>query len=98
MAIRQHVRCRECTRRRALPKVLTLYLRVPRCDCGARNWRPDKHMNQRDNGATRCDCAGYWFPHRRGCLYCHYRRDGTMRMFGDYDFADRNYDPELGWT
>jgi hypothetical protein len=55
-------------------------------------------MNRRDTGVVRCDCAGYWFPHRRSSLYCHYRKDSTIRMFGDWDFADRNYDPETGWV
>ncbi|MDR3386846.1 MULTISPECIES: hypothetical protein [Paraburkholderia] len=49
-------------------------------------------MNRRDTGKTRCDCAGYWFPHRRGSLFCWNRADGTGRYPGDADFADRNYD------
>ncbi|WP_304991950.1 hypothetical protein [Burkholderia plantarii] len=39
-----------------------------------------------------CGCSGYWFPHRRGSLYCWHRVDGTDRYPGDPDFADRNYD------
>jgi hypothetical protein len=49
-------------------------------------------MNQRDTRAMRCFCPGYWFPHRRASLYCHHRADGSMRLVGDPDFADRNYD------
>ena len=97
--IRCHVRCKHCATRRALPRRLSEYMRVPSCNvCGRRNWRIDTWMNRRDTTAARCDCAGYWFPHRRASLYCHHRKDGTMRMFGEPDFADRNYDPELGWT
>lgn len=97
--MRCHVRCKHCKSRRCLPRKLGEYLRVPACGvCGLRKWRADRWMNRRDTGAVRCDCAGYWFPHRRASLYCHYRKDGTMRMFGDYDFADRNYDSELGWV
>jgi hypothetical protein len=50
-------------------------------------------MNRRDTKRTRCDCEGYWFPHRRGSLFCWYRPDHSARYPGDPDFADRNYDP-----
>jgi len=50
-------------------------------------------MNRRDTTKTRCDCEGYWFPHRRGSLFCWMRADGSPRYPGDPDFADRNYDP-----
>ncbi|WP_254603692.1 hypothetical protein [Burkholderia lata] len=49
-------------------------------------------MNRRNTTRMRCDCAGYWFPHRRSSLYCWHRADGSTRYPGDPDFADRNYD------
>ncbi|WP_232446720.1 hypothetical protein [Burkholderia ubonensis] len=49
-------------------------------------------MNRRNTTRVRCDCAGYWFPHRRGSLYCWHRADGSNRYPGDADFADRNFD------
>ncbi|MDR6447442.1 hypothetical protein J2794_003558 [Paraburkholderia terricola] len=69
------------------------YARLPACTvCGKRNYRVDRWMNRRDTGKTRCDCVGYWFPHRRGSLFCWNRADGSGRYPGDADFADRNYD------
>jgi hypothetical protein len=49
-------------------------------------------MNRRNTTRMRCDCVGYWFPHRRGSLFCWHRADGSNRYPGDTDFADRNYD------
>lgn len=90
---RCHVRCRHCATRRCLRRNPRHYARLPACTvCGKRNYRVDRWMNRRDTGKTRCDCAGYWFPHRRGSLFCWNRADGTGRYPGDPDFADRNYD------
>lgn len=77
-----------------LPKAPAEYSapgKLPRCSCGARDWRADKWMNNRPTGrdGARCDCSGYWFPHRRGSLYCWYRADGTDRLPGDEDFVGR---------
>ncbi|MEM5325210.1 hypothetical protein VSR34_01180 [Paraburkholderia sp. JHI2823] len=49
-------------------------------------------MNRRNTTRMTCTCAGYWFPHRQGSLFCWSRADGTQRYPGDPDFADRNYD------
>jgi len=90
---RYHVRCRHCATRRCLRKHPDQFARLPRCSvCGRRTYRLDRWMNRRDTTKTRCDCEGYWFPHRRGSLFCWYRSDGTGRFPGDTDFADRNYD------
>ncbi|MBR8027804.1 hypothetical protein KDX27_22630 [Burkholderia cenocepacia] len=91
---RCHVRCLHCEARRCLPRLLSQYVRPPRCRvCGKRLYRVDRWMNQRDTRKMRCDCSGYWFPHRRGSLFCWLRSDGSERYPGDPDFADRNYDP-----
>lgn len=90
---RCHVRCRHCATRRCLRRNPRYYARLPACTvCGKRNYRVDRWMNRRDTGKTRCDCSGYWFPHRRGSLFCWNRADGSGRYPGDADFADRNYD------
>lgn len=73
------------------------YRRRPRCRvCGKFDTlRLDKWMNERDNRALKCECDGYLtphFPHRRGSKYCHFRKDGTRREFGDPDWADQQYD------
>ncbi|MDR6445572.1 hypothetical protein J2794_001663 [Paraburkholderia terricola] len=91
--IRYHVRCCHCATRRCLRKHPDQFASLPRCSvCGRRTYRLDRWMNRRDTTKTRCDCEGYWFPHRRGSLFCWYRSDGTGRFPGDTDFADRNYD------
>lgn len=48
-------------------------------------------MNTRDTSlkGAGCICSGYWFLHRRGSRFCWYRKDGSQRMPGDADFADR---------
>jgi hypothetical protein len=109
---RYHCRCRECEARRVLPKKPDEYFKwsVKKCDfvnfvppcknCGAKNYRIDKWMNQRDTRKSKCDCAGYvhmtrreW-PHRIGSLYCWYRKDGAQRMPGDADFRDFHMEQE----
>ncbi len=63
----------------------------PKCvQCGARDWRLDVWMMKRDTTATRCDCAGYHFPHRMGSFYCWHRPDGSDRLPGDVDFWTRD--------
>ncbi|QOV06327.1 hypothetical protein CPT_Maja_107 [Burkholderia phage Maja] len=51
-------------------------------------------MNDRDTGKTRCDCAGYWFPHRRSSIYCQHRKDGSDRLPGHEDFWTRDMSQE----
>lgn len=52
-------------------------------------------MNNRDTRKAACfECGGYWFPHRMGSLYCHFRNDGTPRIIGEADFRDRNMSDE----
>src|SRR6185503_651664 len=89
---RYHCRCRRCETRRVLAKHPDEYRRQPTCACGARDWRTDAWMNKRDTSARGmgCTCNGYHFTHRRGSRYCWYRADGTDRMPGDPDFADRD--------
>lgn len=92
---RYHCRCRQCETRKVLAKHPDEFTRLPKCpkeSCGARDWRTDAWMNQRDTGlrGMGCACSGYHFPHRRGSKFCWYRQDGTQRMPGDADFNDRH--------
>ncbi|MCM2537690.1 hypothetical protein NDN94_07595 [Burkholderia glumae] len=66
----------------------------PKCACGARDWRYDKWMNNRDTGAMACCCKGYPFPHRRSSIYCHHRKDGSDRLPGHPDFWDHGMTQE----
>lgn len=90
---RCHVRCAKCRARRCLKRHPDRYERLPACrTCGHRTYRVDRWMNRRNTTRMACICTGYWFPHRRGSLYCWHRADGTNRYPGDPDFRDRNYD------
>lgn len=92
--VRFHVRCRKCETRRVLPFHPDQYNshdKAPKCRCCAeRDYRLDAWMMRRNVRAMTCVCAGYWFWHRRGSLYCWHRADGSTRTPGDPDFADRN--------
>ncbi|ABL96738.1 hypothetical protein BcepF1.007 [Burkholderia phage BcepF1] len=93
---RFHCRCRKCDRRRVFrdnPEKVEAKL-FPRCECGKRDWRLDKWMNNRDTGKTRCDCAGYSFPHRMSTIYCWHRKDGSDRLPGHEDFWTRDMTQE----
>ncbi len=92
---RFHCRCRHCDARRVLKMRPDEYARQPQCNrCGKRDFRIDPWMQKRNTRAMACCCAGYWFRHRRGSLYCWHRMDGSVRSLGDPDFADRNWQPE----
>ncbi|HDR8962511.1 TPA: hypothetical protein QDB13_000060 [Burkholderia vietnamiensis] len=92
---RFHCRCRNCETRRVLKKRPDEYVRQPQCDvCGRRDFRIDSWMQKRNTRLMACTCAGYWFWHRRGSLYCWHRADGSIRSPGDPDFADRNPPPD----
>ena len=76
--MKTHCRCRSCFVRRVLPKSPGEYLKPPKCkNCGARNYRPDKWMNERKSKA--CHCDGYHFPHRPGSLGCKYDKTGEYK-------------------
>ena len=86
-----HCRCRRCATRRALPKPPEQYQIQPACrTCGARDYRIDRWMMRRDTHAQACTCSGYWFWHRQGSRYCWHRKDGSLRLPTDADFADRH--------
>lgn len=91
---RFHCRCRKCDARKVLKYHPDTYDVQPQCKCGARNFRIDKWMNNRDTSKTVCTCAGYHFWHRMGSLYCWHRKDKTERFPGDPDFWDRNMTQE----
>jgi len=78
-----HCRCRKCRTRRALPKHLNQYIRVPSCrNCGG-ELHSDQWMNQRNTKAMTCTCdghgPGYHHPHRRGSIWCYYQINGEWK-------------------
>lgn len=103
---RWNVRCsrEKCKLRYVFPKHPDDYRRPRKCaKCGGTKFRVIPNM-ARDRGKYElCTCAGYQWgdnytgnrpPHRRGSRFCYYRADGSMRMPGDDDFEDPNYEPE----
>lgn len=103
---RVHIRCsrEKCKRRFTLPKHPDEYVRGWKCaSCGGARFREIKDRNREAGNNIQCDCAGYQWgndrtasrpPHRRGSRFCWYRADGSMRMPGDDDFEDPNYEPD----
>jgi hypothetical protein len=91
---RFHCRCRKCDARKVLRFKPEEYKVQPQCFCGARDFRIDKWMNNRDTKTNACFCEGYHFKHRMSSLYCWKRKDGSDRYPGDPDFWDRNMTQE----
>lgn len=88
---RWHTRCRKCQTRRVLARHPDEYIRQPACRvCGQRNYRVDQWMMKRNTFSQRCNCGGYWFPHRMGSTHCWHRPDGSARLPGDNDFKERS--------
>jgi len=92
-----HCRCRVCQARQVKAKHPDDYIRGARCrQCGrVGTLRADKWMNNRWRKQKNCGCAGYRFVHRMGSKYCHYRADGSIRKFDDFDFKDRQLEREF---
>jgi hypothetical protein len=103
---RWNVRCSKeaCRARHVFDKHPDEYQRPRKCKCcGGTKFRIVKNRFK-DRCATLCTCMGYrwgdaWTgsnaPHNRGSRFCYYRKDGTLRMPGDADFEDPNYEPEM---
>lgn len=94
--MKKHYRCSKCEMRHVFQHAPESYLRPKKCrQCKSDVFRVDKWMMGRDTHAAGCMCAGYPemtaknAPHRKGSLYCWYRKDGTQRYEGDSDFKDR---------
>lgn len=75
--------CRKCRSKRSLNKALEDYTRIPKCHCGASEWRLDKSrvkawVRDKDpyNG---CLCTALPYPHRKGSsVWCvHSKRQPT---------------------
>lgn len=80
--MKTHCRCRSCQVRRVLPKHPDEYLKQPKCrNCGARNYRPDRWMNERNNRKHTCNCDGYHFPHRSGSIGCKFDKHGEYKNY-----------------
>ncbi|CAN0298503.1 unnamed protein product, partial [Chrysoparadoxa australica] len=62
-----------CRQRVTLRRPIERYVRKKVCAaCGKDSLRLDR-WKQADHRRSRCHCAGWWFPHRRGSLQCwHY--------------------------
>lgn len=64
-----HMRCRCCGGRRSLAMPLHWYTsaaRIPKCRCGARDWRADRYRDRVELVRTTCRCANAPYPHRIG--------------------------------
>lgn len=100
--MRYHVRCgnSKCRQRRVLKMHPDEYIRLPACTaCGTKKYYVSNWMNRRNTKAVSCRCPGYMhcseggeWPHRKGSKYCYYRKDGTLRVEGDEDFFDAQYE------
>lgn len=61
-----------CRTRKALKRPIDQYIRRPLCpSCGQDSLKLDK-AKQRENHSAKCKCDGYWFPHRKGSLWCRH--------------------------
>lgn len=73
MAIRKSVpcRCSRCNKRRTLAKHPKFYLREPKCRaCGFRLYICRDRLPARHGRKQKCNCGGWWFPHRKGSGFC----------------------------
>lgn len=77
--MKTHCRCRRCQARRVLKRQPSEYIRQPRCSCGARDYRPDPYMNNRNNRTNTCHADCYHFPHRIGSLQCKFLKPGVYK-------------------
>ena len=66
---RTPVRCTRCEARYTFSRAPELFVRPKRCACGNTKFYVDKWMLRRGT-EQRCNCDGYWFPHRRKSKYC----------------------------
>lgn len=67
-------RCWRCWTRRTLPKPLSEYVRTPKCKiCGTTLLFVCKdRLPSRWGHKRRCNCNGYYFPHRKGGGWCEH--------------------------
>jgi len=79
----RHVNCRQ---RRALPKLLEDYIRIPKCKgCGRESLRRDLYQEKRNKRLT-CNCDGSHHPHQKGSIvWCV---DSKVKPT-DEDYEDR---------
>lgn len=76
-------RCRKCQARKTLNRHPDNYIIIPRCFCGARDWRVDHYRMNKEYLKWRkekCHCPGYDFPHRKGGGWCFHN---SKRDFND---------------
>jgi len=66
-------RCGKCWKRVTLAKPLAEYIRPPKCKgCGSTKLFLCKdRLPQRWGRKKKCNCGGWWFPHRKGCKGCY---------------------------
>lgn len=103
-----HARCRQCRARRKLSKHPEEYRTQPQCQCGARDWAPDKYRKdvelpqiRRGIGRyVRCGCAGHalvlTYPHRRGSVWCCYQANGESKTLEQFDAERKRFEEEFG--
>ena len=64
-------RCTRCEARHTFSRKWNTFERVKICrNCGHRRFFVDKWMLRRGR-QQKCNCGGYWFPHRKGSKFCY---------------------------
>lgn len=93
--MKTHCRCSRCQTRRVLARHPLSYVVQPRCaNCGARDWRPDKWMNERNSKAMTCRGECMHYPHRRGSRGCWYQANGEWKP-NEQILEEQGHDQEL---
>jgi len=71
-------RCTKCQARRALPRRLADYVRIPKChSCGHKNFYLDKSRQYRSDY---CSCEGYHHRHRQKSKFCIHHPDYELNV------------------
>lgn len=78
-------RCWRCDLRRTLSKRLDDYVRTPKCKrCGTRSLYLCKDRLAKNWGRKhKCNCGGYWFPHRKGSKWCEHHPRANELLFAE---------------
>lgn len=73
-------RCGKCRARQSLKRKANEYLPEKQCACGGKlNIDRYRHKHEVGRNANPCRCDGYWFPHRRGSLWCNENVKGPSK-------------------
>ncbi len=82
-------RCSRCEKRHTFSRKWNQFVRLKRCwFCGNKRFYVDRWM-QRRGRQQRCNCLGYWFPHRKGSKFCESNanyHEHMRKLRRDYEF------------